>query len=351
MKNWWKVLALGCACVFATTLLVACDSKLNASASDDDSAVGNTNTTTPAPDDNHVEAPTESTDPTKPEEPKEEPPHVHHYGDWQIVTTPTCATDGLERRTCDGCDDSEEQILNATGEHDYALTDSTPATCTVSGSATHTCQTCNDSYTVDLPATGHQYSDTIYEPTCSEDGYIVRRCACGDTSTETLPDTATGRHDFVTRGHTHTCATCGTVEYDLPIENLDGSYWYLDGWAIYFDTFEDFDGFFATGTFHAYYGELDENGNFTNSGTPYLIDGNYEFLKISDTEYTITLLNNNTASLGIGVPHEFFLEYVITTDANGNSVYQLQGDFSKLGGNTNSTLTFVGYDLQYNDEH
>lgn len=361
MKHWWKVLAMGCACVFAMTLMVSCDPKLSASMPDDnDPAVGDANTATPLPDNNHAEDPIESVNPgesTQPNEPEAQPPHEHHYGDWQIVTAPTCATDGLARRTCDGCADTETQILNATGEHDYELTDSTPATCTAAGSQTYTCRTCTDNYTVDLPATDHQYSDTAYDPTCSENGYVVHNCHCGYEYTETLPNTATSVHNFVTHGHTHQCSDCGMVEYDLPIENLDGSYWYFQNpngqsWAIYFDTFEGFDGSDGSGgngTFRTYYGELDADGTFINHGTPYLIYGTFESLKISDTEYMLTLMDENSATLN-QFEHMFFLEYSITTDENGNTVYQLKGNLP-VQGNANSTLTFAGYDLQYDDEH
>lgn len=54
--------------------------------------------------------------------------HVHTYGEWQQLTAPTCAKDGVRKHTC-ACGTQELRMIPATGLHDY----NADKVCTVCG--------------------------------------------------------------------------------------------------------------------------------------------------------------------------------------------------------------------------
>ena len=185
-----------------------------------------------------------------------EAPHEHSYGEWTVVTAPTCTEEGTEQRECDcgeeetrtiaalghdlaehaaqaptctepgwsiyqtctRCDYTTFEELAATG-HNYESTVTTESTCTTDGVLTYTCTNCGDSYTETITASGHDYESAVTaEATCTTDGVLTYTCAnCGDSYTETI--TASG-HDYestvtaeatcTTDGvRTYTCANCG----------------------------------------------------------------------------------------------------------------------------------------------
>ena len=185
-----------------------------------------------------------------------EAPHEHSYGEWTVVTAPTCTEEGTEQRECDcgeeetrtiaalghdlmghaaqaptctepgwsayqtctRCDYTTFEELAATG-HNYESTVTIESTCTTDGVLTYTCTNCGDSYTEAITASGHDYESTVTaEATCTEEGVRTYTCAnCGDSYTETI--TASG-HDYestvtaeatcTTDGVlTYTCANCG----------------------------------------------------------------------------------------------------------------------------------------------
>ena len=185
-----------------------------------------------------------------------EAPHEHSYGEWTVVTAPTCTKEGTEQRECDcgveetrtiaalghdlaehaaqaptctepgwsiyqtctRCDYTTFEELAATG-HNYESTVTTESTCTTDGVLTYTCANCGDSYTETITASGHDYESAVTaEATCTTDGVLTYTCTnCGDSYTETI--TASG-HDYesavtaeatcTTDGVlTYTCANCG----------------------------------------------------------------------------------------------------------------------------------------------
>lgn len=102
-----------------------------------------------------------------------------------------------------------------THTHSYATT-ITAATCTEGGYTMHICS-CGDTYTDKLTAPkGHNYTQTITPPTCTSSGYTTYTCTCGHAYTGNQT-AATGHHytqqvtppTCVEEGYTtHTCA-CG----------------------------------------------------------------------------------------------------------------------------------------------
>ena len=147
-----------------------------------------------------------------------EAPHEHSYGEWTVVTAPTCTKEGTEQRECD-CSEEETRTIAALG-HDLAEHAAQAPTCTEPGwSIYQTCTRCDYTTFEELAATGHNYESTVTtESTCTTDGVLTYTCAnCGDSYTETI--TASG-HDYestvtaeatcTTDGvRTYTCANCG----------------------------------------------------------------------------------------------------------------------------------------------
>lgn len=93
--------------------------------------------------------------------------------------------------------------------HSYSTTVVDP-TCTESGYTLYECE-CGDSYQGDAtPATGHSYGTTVVAPTCTETGYTVYECDCGDSYQG--DETAALGHDYAesTSGEyiVYTCTRC-----------------------------------------------------------------------------------------------------------------------------------------------
>ncbi|MCD7761015.1 MAG: 5'-nucleotidase C-terminal domain-containing protein, partial [Clostridiales bacterium] len=154
--------------------------------------------------------------------------HSHEYT--EIVIAPTCTEQGYTLHVCESCGDFYcTDYVDATGHnyvdgvctecgaeeptehtHEYVATETVEATCTENGYIVYTCE-CGDTYTEIIDATGHNYVDgvctecgavesteehiheyvatEIVEATCTEDGYVVYTCECGDTYTEIIDAT------------------------------------------------------------------------------------------------------------------------------------------------------------------
>ena len=96
--------------------------------------------------------------------------------------------------------------------HDYTDVVTEP-TCTEGGYTTHTCTRCGKSYTDStVAALGHDYTDVVTEPTCTEDGYTTHTCnRCGDSYVGST--VAALGHDYECTDDgvnlVYTCTRCG----------------------------------------------------------------------------------------------------------------------------------------------
>ena len=157
----------------------------------------------------------------------------HTYTD--TVIAPTCTEAGYTVHTCECGDSYTDTEVPALG-HDYAASN-TPGllactrcgdttshtehsytesvvepTCTQKGYTLHTCE-CGDSYKDnEVAALGHDYEETkVVEPTCVAAGYTICTCTrCGMT-TRTNSVKALG-HLFSKITLPRTCSRCGYVE-------------------------------------------------------------------------------------------------------------------------------------------
>ena len=93
-------------------------------------------------------------------EPESEPHTEHAFGDWEIVTQPTCTEPGLQQRTC-ACGETETETLYPLG-HSTVRHDRKEATCTEDGWETYyTCTRCDYTTYREIKAPGHDYEDGV----------------------------------------------------------------------------------------------------------------------------------------------------------------------------------------------
>lgn len=147
-------------------------------------------------------------------------PLGHSWGEWFVLTQPTDTQEGLQERKCTTCGAaSQESIekLTPSHAHDYEAVSTAP-TCTQDGYTVYSCQ-CGDRYTVTdtNSAIGHSWSEWIVttEPTVSAEGQQTRTCeACGATDTSTLeklPKPHT--HEYAKEKVPATCTESGYTRY------------------------------------------------------------------------------------------------------------------------------------------
>ena len=113
----------------------------------------------------------------------------------------TPITAGYTTYTCECGESYVDNLVDALG-HNY-----------VASGNVYTCTRCGDSYT----GHEHSYTETTTEPTCTEAGYTVYTCSCGDSYQVDLP--ALG-HDYVminqdvSGKRTYRCTRCGATYTD-----------------------------------------------------------------------------------------------------------------------------------------
>ena len=131
------------------------------------------------------------------------------------VTHATCTEGGATIATCQDCGQVVVLAEQPAYGHDYEVVVTAP-TCTEQGFSTYTCRNCGDSYVADyVDATGeHNYNTEIErkDATCTEDGYVIMGCQCGETETVVL--TAAGHIAGEAVLENEIAASCG----------IDGSY-------------------------------------------------------------------------------------------------------------------------------
>lgn len=134
----------------------------------------------------------------------------HAWGEWETLQAATEEAEGLKERKCSACGETESEDipkLEASHTHGYTAQIVSP-TCTDQGYTVYTCS-CGDSYKQDyVDALGHGYVKEVTAATCTADGYTTYTCtACGDVY-EADPVAATG-HSYGA-WQTKTAATCTT---------------------------------------------------------------------------------------------------------------------------------------------
>lgn len=104
--------------------------------------------------------------------------HTHVYGDWTVLSEPSCTGTGARVRVCECGEENTEEI--AAAGHSYGeATVIAEVSCTDDGQTQKTCSVCGETVTETQAATGHSFkAATAFTPkTCS---------SCGQTEGEPL---------------------------------------------------------------------------------------------------------------------------------------------------------------------
>ena len=170
--------------------------------------------------------------------------HTHSYTD--TVISPTCTEKGYTKHVCSCGIHFVDSYSDALG-HDLTATTVAPTT-TSKGYDLHRCSRCSynykDNYTDPLPAEttppataptepaptqhNHTYTKSVVAATCTEQGYALYTCACGESYRNSYTDPL--GHDYKVsvvlptvqeQGYNlHTCKRCGNTYKDTYVDKL-----------------------------------------------------------------------------------------------------------------------------------
>jgi len=106
--------------------------------------------------------------------------------------------------------------------HEYSEPVWVDATCTENGGNKHECTVCGEWYLTDVvEATGHNYVVTVISPTCTEEGYDLYSCTCGDEYRENLVSALGHTFDILRESVAPTCTEDGYKLYACECGEVD----------------------------------------------------------------------------------------------------------------------------------
>ena len=139
--------------------------------------------------------------------------HEHSFSEWETVSESTCASIGLEKRTCE-CGQAEYNTKD-TVAHTPVTDAGIEATCTSLGKTEGShCSECGVTITAqsDIPMIKHSFSawETVAPTTCTAFGLEKRVCACGQV--EYNVENAFSHTTVTDDGVAATCTESGKTE-------------------------------------------------------------------------------------------------------------------------------------------
>ena len=146
---------------------------------------------------------------------KEEIPALGHDMITDEAVAPTCTQTGLtEGSHCSRCDhEVAQEVVEALG-HTEEVIPSIDPTCVATGlSEGKKCSVCDEILVAqeEIPMIAHSYEEVVNAPTCTEDGYTIYTCVCGDYYIKNIVK-ALG-HNYVDG----TCA-CGATDANVTVK-------------------------------------------------------------------------------------------------------------------------------------
>ena len=127
-------------------------------------------------------------------------PTGHEWDEGHTITSSSCTSEGVIEYNCKNCSEKMIKAESATGH-----TPGEAATCTEP-------QTCEKCGTVLALPTGHNYSEKIVAPTCTEMGYTIFECKdCKDTYNGDYTDKIA--HDYKKTVSAPSCTAMGYTTY------------------------------------------------------------------------------------------------------------------------------------------
>lgn len=160
-------------------------------------------------------------------------PTGNHVHEWVTITAPTCTETGTQAYTCTVCGHTDKkQDIPALGHKWSGWVTEIPPTMTETGLQIRTCIRCGEEEYKELPMIPedheHEYKEEVISPDCTNRGYTIYTCECGDSYTDGYVD-ALG-HDWSeweeVRPATYkeaglerrTCLRCESVEeQEIPV--------------------------------------------------------------------------------------------------------------------------------------
>ena len=124
----------------------------------------------------NVDTPTNSTTTTTTTQTPDEP-HVHKYGDWEVVENPTCNSSGLEERACE-CGQKQNNAIAPIDCVAGEWTVDKEATCAEDGTSSRYCIFCGEQMDTTITfSVGHIINITVVsEMSCTQDGLVRHEC-------------------------------------------------------------------------------------------------------------------------------------------------------------------------------
>ena len=137
----------------------------------------------------------------------------HTWDDGQVTKEATCTQTGIKTYTCTSCEQTKTESIKALG-HDYKNTVVQP-TCAQKGYTNHKCSRCNNEYKDTYTnALGHDYKDTVVQPTCTSRGYTNHKCLrCNGETKDTY--VATIAHNY----QNGICTYCGQEQPQIDVDS------------------------------------------------------------------------------------------------------------------------------------
>ncbi len=104
----------------------------------------------------------------------------HSWSQWETVTAPTETEEGMQKRVCGVCDAEDYLVIEPLGQ-----------------------------------SHSHNFQPTVVEPECTEEGYTVFRCLCGEEYTDGVTEPlghSWSDWQYTESGQTRSCTRCGATD-------------------------------------------------------------------------------------------------------------------------------------------
>ena len=144
---------------------------------------------------------------------QKEIPATGHSTELKNKKSATCTADGYAGdEICKTCGKTVKsgEVIKATGHKWDSGKVIKEATETAEGTKRFTCSVCNGTKEETIPVIDHKHSfkDTVLNPTCTEGGYTLHKCSCGENYKDTYTD-ATGHTTELKNKKSATCTADG----------------------------------------------------------------------------------------------------------------------------------------------
>lgn len=173
-KQWIKLFATLFVCATLALGFTACKDEENNSSNS-----GGTNTEQSSSDSSSNSSDNNSGDASN------EQTHTHNYT--AVTTAPTCTAQGFTTYTCVCGENYIDTYIKANG-HTEVIDYAVAPTCTKTGltEGKH-CSICKETLIAQtvVKADGHNFITEIIDPTCTERGFTMHSCSCGEKYTDT----------------------------------------------------------------------------------------------------------------------------------------------------------------------